>query len=123
MNAKKEITELICTILLVVGCHTTKNNFMNLPDFDKQGHRGCRGLMPENTIPAMLKALDLGVTTLEMDAVITKDKEVVLSHEPFFNHEISTLLPGQFAQSTISETAEKMFNIYQMDYAEVKKID
>jgi glycerophosphoryl diester phosphodiesterase len=30
------------------------------PGFDKQGHRGCRGLMPENTIPAMIKALDLG---------------------------------------------------------------
>ena len=40
--------------------------------FDKQGHRGCRGLMPENTIPAMIRALDLGVTTLEMDVVITK---------------------------------------------------
>ncbi len=40
--------------------------------FDKQGHRGCRGLMPENTIPAMIHALDLGVTTLEMDVVIYK---------------------------------------------------
>ena len=52
--------------------------------FDKQGHRGCRGLMPENTIAAMIKALELGVTTLEMDAVITRDSQVVLSHEPFF---------------------------------------
>jgi len=43
--------------------------------FDYEGHRGCRGLMPENTIPAFLKAIDLGVTTLEMDAVITKDKK------------------------------------------------
>ena len=45
-------------------------------DFDKQGHRGCRGLMPENTIPAMIKAIDLGATTLEMEVVITKDKKV-----------------------------------------------
>ena len=44
-------------------------------NFDKQGHRGCRGLMPENTIAAMRTALDLGVTTLEMDVVITKDKK------------------------------------------------
>ena len=58
--------------------------------FDRQGHRGCRGLMPENTIPAMLKALALGVTTLEMDASISKDKQIFLSHEPFFNHEITT---------------------------------
>jgi glycerophosphoryl diester phosphodiesterase len=43
--------------------------------FDKQGHRGCRGLMPENTIPAMLHALDLNATTLELDVVITKDNQ------------------------------------------------
>ena len=47
-------------------------------NFDLQGHRGCRGLMPENTIPAFLKALDLGVTTLELDVVISKDKQVVV---------------------------------------------
>ena len=52
--------------------------------------------MPENTIPAMLKAIDLGVTTLEMDAVVTKDKKIILSHEPFFNHEITTKPDGNF---------------------------
>jgi len=57
--------------------------------FDKQGHRGCRGDMPENTIPAMLFALDIGVTTLEMDVVFTKDSVAILSHEPFFNHKIT----------------------------------
>src|SRR6187399_1408267 len=119
MNAKKEITELICTILLVVGCHTTKNNFMNLPDFDKEGHRGCRGLMPENTIPAMLKAIDLGVTTLETDACITRDGKVVLSHEPFFNHEISTKPDG----SAVTAQEEHSLNIYEMDYAQVKQFD
>lgn len=87
--------------------------------FDTQGHRGCRGLMPENTIPAMIKALDLGVTTLEMDAVITKDSQVVLSHEPFFNHEISTSPDGL----PISEATEKQHNIFQLDYAQVKGYD
>ena len=87
--------------------------------FDTQGHRGCRGLMPENTIPAMIKALDLGVTTLEMDAVITKDSQVVLSHEPFFNHEISTSPDGL----PISEATEKQHNIFQLDYAQVKRYD
>jgi len=119
MNAKKEITELIFTILLVVGCHTTKNNFMSLPDFDKEGHRGCRGLMPENTIPAMLTAIDLGVTTLEMDAVITKDKRVILSHEPFFNHEITTRRYGQL----VTEQEERSFNIFKMTYAETQRFD
>jgi glycerophosphoryl diester phosphodiesterase len=87
--------------------------------FDKEGHRGCRGLMPENTIPAMLKAIDLGVTTLEMDAVITKDSQVILSHEPFFNHEITTKHDG----TAIPEAAERSYNIYQMSYAETQQYD
>lgn len=87
--------------------------------FDQQGHRGCRALMPENTIPAMLHALDLGVTTLEMDVVITKDNQVILSHEPFFNHEITTRPDG----ITINEKEERSLNIYQMLYDEVKQFD
>jgi glycerophosphoryl diester phosphodiesterase len=87
--------------------------------FDTQGHRGCRGLMPENTIPAMLHALDLNVTTLELDVVITKDKQVVVSHEPFFNHDISTKPDGSF----VTEAEEKSLNIFQMTYDEVKKFD
>jgi glycerophosphoryl diester phosphodiesterase len=86
---------------------------------DKQGHRGCRGLMPENTIPAFLKAIDLGVNTLEMDVVCTQDNQVILSHEPFFNHEITTLPNGEF----VSEEKEKAFNIYKMPYSEVIKYD
>ena len=49
--------------------------------FDLQGNRGCRGLMPENSIPGMLKALEIGVNTLEMDVMISKDKQVFLSYE------------------------------------------
>jgi glycerophosphoryl diester phosphodiesterase len=86
---------------------------------DKQGHRGARGLMPENTWPAMKLALDLGVTTLEMDAVITKDKKVILSHEPFMGHEIATKPDGSY----VTEAEEKSLNIYQMTYEEVKKYD
>jgi glycerophosphoryl diester phosphodiesterase len=87
--------------------------------FDKQGHRGCRGLMPENTIPAMLYALDLGVTTLEMDVVITKDKQVLLSHEPFFNHTIST----NSTPDEITSENEKEWNIFRLSYEEVKRVD
>lgn len=87
--------------------------------FDKQGHRGSRGLMPENTVPAMIRALELGVSTLEMDVVFTKDKKVILSHEPFFNHEISTKPDGQ----PVSVQEAKSLNIYEMDYAEVKTFD
>ncbi|MEO5943055.1 MAG: glycerophosphodiester phosphodiesterase family protein [Ferruginibacter sp.] len=87
--------------------------------FDKEGHRGCRGLMPENTIPAMLKALDLGVTTLEMDISFTKDNQAILSHEPFFNHEITTKPDGTY----IDEKDERSYNIYTMTYDSVKKYD
>src|SRR4028118_203743 len=79
------------------------------PSFDLQGHRGCRGLMPENTIPAFLKALDLGVTTLELDVVISKDQQVVVSHEPFFSSEICKDPEGK----AITKDQEKSRNIYQ----------
>jgi glycerophosphoryl diester phosphodiesterase len=88
-------------------------------NFDKQGHRGCRGLYPENTIPAMLHALDLGVTTLEMDIVFTKDSVAILSHEPFFNHEITTKPGGGF----IEEKEERQFNIFQMTFTETQRYD
>ena len=116
--------------LTMYSCTSTKNNntvnkeVKNTPlggwdAFDKQGHRGCRGLMPENTIPAMLNAIGLGVTTLEMDISISKDKKVFLSHEPFFNHEITTLPNGGF----IAEKNERSFNTYKMNYDSIIKYD
>ena len=87
--------------------------------FDWQGHRGCRGLMPENTIPAMLHAVDLGVTTLEMDVIITRDRQVILSHDPFFNHNITTKADGRYVQ----ESEEKQLNLYQMTYEEISHYD
>lgn len=87
--------------------------------FDIQGHRGCRGLMPENTVAAMIRALDLGVTTLEMDVVISKDKKVVVSHEPWFESEITTKPDGTF----IKPGESMQYNIYQMNYDEIKNYD
>jgi glycerophosphoryl diester phosphodiesterase len=52
---------------------------------DIQGHRGARGLAPENTLPAFARALAIGVTTLELDCAVTKDGVVVVSHDPAFN--------------------------------------
>lgn len=108
-------------LILFTACNAPKN-LADKPiskNFDYQGHRGCRGLMPENTIAAMYTAIDLGVTTLEMDIVFTKDSQLILSHESFFNHEISTLPNGD----TITESAEKGFNIFQMSYERVQQID
>ncbi|MEO8235333.1 MAG: glycerophosphodiester phosphodiesterase [Flavobacterium sp.] len=88
-------------------------------NFDIQGHRGCRGLLPENSIEAMKKAIDIGVTTLEMDVVISKDHQVVVSHDAYLSHEFCFDLKG----SEITESNEKEFNLYQMDYAQIRKYD
>ena len=90
-----------------------------LPKFDVQGHRGARGLKPENTVPSFLAALDLGVTTLEMDVVITKDKQVIVSHEPWMSFEICLDING----NPFKEKDEKKFNIFQMTYEQVKLFD
>lgn len=114
---------IISVAILLFACASTKNiqssSTMDLPGFDKEGHRGCRGLMPENTIPAMLHALDLGVTTLEMDVCITKDKKVIVSHDPYFNHEITTKADGTF----INEKEEKNYRLYDMTYPETQQYD
>ena len=123
----KKLSYLSATILLFAACNaskkvTTENDIYKKPlsiNFDFQGHRGCRGLMPENSIPAMLKAIDLGVTTLEMDVVFTKDNVAILSHEPFFNNEITTKPDGKYVD--IAE--EKSLNIYKMTFAQTQKFD
>jgi len=88
-------------------------------DIDVQGHRGCRGLMPENTIPAFLKALDLGVNTLEMDAVVSAEEEIIISHEPFMSHEIALQPNG----SEILELDQLNHNIYKLTYNQIKLYD
>jgi len=83
------------------------------------GHRGCRGLLPENTLVAFQKALDLRVDTLEMDVCISKDLQVVVSHEPWFNHEISTQPDGK----EITAENEHAFKLFHMPYADIKTFD
>lgn len=89
------------------------------PKFDVQGHRGARGLKPENTIPAFLEALNLGVTTLEMDVVVSKDKQVVVSHEPWMSASICLDSTG----NTYTEKDEKKYNIYQLPYSVIAQFD
>jgi glycerophosphoryl diester phosphodiesterase len=110
---------IILGLTICFSCGNLSKSTKGMHAFDKQGHRGCRGLMPENTIPAFLKAVDLGVNTLEMDLVITNDNQVLLSHDPFFNHEITTLPNGEF----VLEANEKELNIYKMPYSDVIKYD
>jgi glycerophosphoryl diester phosphodiesterase len=86
---------------------------------DTQGHRGCRGLLPENSLPAFEKAINLGVSTLELDLAISKDHQLVVSHEPFMNHEIALDPQG----SEIAEIDEKNHNLYSMNYDSIRLYD
>jgi glycerophosphoryl diester phosphodiesterase len=85
----------------------------------KQGHRGCRGLMPENTIAAMKKALDLGVDVLEVDVVVSKDNQVVVSHDPY----LSALITLKPSGDSISKEEQKKLVLYSMPYSEIRKYD
>jgi glycerophosphoryl diester phosphodiesterase len=88
-------------------------------DFDWQGHRGCRGLLPENSIPAFLKALELGVTTLELDLAVSRDSQLIVSHEPWLNDEICMKSDG----SAVSKEEAESLLIWKMTAAEVQQCD
>lgn len=87
--------------------------------FEIQGHRGCRGLLPENTIEAFINALSYGVNTLELDVCISKDHQVVVSHEPFINSLFCSFPNGR----PVMKNDEKQLNLYKMNYAEIKSFD
>jgi len=66
--------------------------------FDLQGHRGARGLMPENTLPAFAGALTIGVSTLELDVGVTADGHVVVSHDPALNPNLTRTADGAWVE-------------------------
>jgi glycerophosphoryl diester phosphodiesterase len=68
--------------------------------FDLQGHRGTRGLAPENTLPAFEKALRIGVDTLELDVGMTADQVLVISHDRYLNPLIVRDAQGQWLAGT-----------------------
>ena len=96
--------------------HRAMNNF---PNFDLQGHRGARGLLPENTIPSLLIALDYPITTLEFDVVVSADSQIVLSHEPWFHHHISTDPDG----NAVTPEEAPNHNMFRMTYEEITRFD
>tara|TARA_B100000965_G_scaffold108094_1_gene89344 strand:- start:3304 stop:4182 length:879 start_codon:yes stop_codon:yes gene_type:complete len=104
-------TNFILFLLTVLSCNTVK-------EFDLQGHRGYRGLYPENSTIGFLKSLDVGVNTIELDVVISKDKHVVVSHEPWISKNICI---DQNGNRIIND--KENFNIYSMEYNEIKKFD
>jgi glycerophosphoryl diester phosphodiesterase len=84
-----------------------------------QGHRGCRGLYPENSIPAFAHALEMGVQVLEMDVCLSADGQVVVSHEPYMN----SLYASHPSGDPVLKSEEASLNLYRMSYAEIKTYD
>lgn len=105
-------------VLLIFQSYSKPDN-MQSTHIDIQGHRGARGLMPENTIPAFLKAVALGTTTLELDLAVTKDGQLLVSHEPFMNS-LTCLDPDG---NEIAKEEELNHNIYQMSLEQIKSYD
>ena len=66
---------LLIAMMMMMGCAEpqTEKIARAAADLDIQGHRGARGLAPENTVPSFLLALDYGVTTLELDVAVSAD--------------------------------------------------
>jgi glycerophosphoryl diester phosphodiesterase len=83
---------------------------------DVQAHRGGMALLPENTIPAMLNAIKLGVKTLELDVVISKDGKVVVSHDPYMWAAFMSRPDG----TEITKEEEKGLSLFQMPYDSIR---
>lgn len=89
------------------------------PALEIHGHRGARGLLPENTIPGFILAIREGSDVLEMDLCISKDDQVIVSHEPWMSHEICTHADGQ----EIAAESERDLNLRQMTLEEIQTYD
>jgi len=112
------LTLLFCLLLSALADKAAATDVANQA-IDLQGHRGARGLLPENTIPGFQRALELGVTTLEMDVVINSEGHVVLSHEPWMSAKICAHPDGR----KVTEKEEKNLRIYAMSDEQVAGYD
>lgn len=92
---------------------------LKAPAIEVQGHRGDRGNFPENSIPAFISAVKKGVDVIELDVVISKDRKVVVSHEPFMHSLYMLTAEGE----SISEDKQEKFNLYKMTYDSIRKFD
>ena len=95
--------------------HTTK---MKHGYIDVQAHRGGAGLMPENTLTAMANAISLGVNTLELDLHVSRDSQVVVSHDSYFHSRYATRPDG-----TLIQKGEPHEYLWTMPYDSIARYD
>lgn len=99
------------------ACKTASKATRGPSTFFKVGHRGTRGLMPENTIPAMEKGIMVGANTVELDVHVSKDGQILVYHDESFNPDYTSMPDG----SDIPKEERKKYTFYQMDYADIRK--
>jgi glycerophosphoryl diester phosphodiesterase len=121
MNVKITHLFMIWSALAFWACKATEKKPLPTPaGFDWQGHRGCRGILPENSVPAFLKALEYPeVTTLELDLAVSKDNKLIVSHEPWFNSAICTTPNGD----SLSEKDGAKILLYQLSAEQIRGYD
>ena len=112
--ARIDLIAAICIVATSSACMPNKNLHP-----DVHGHRGARGLLPENSIPAFIKAVDSGCDYLELDIVISGDGQLIVSHEPWMDHGICLMPEG----GSITVENEKSLNIYRMTVTEIQQYD
>lgn len=100
---------------LLIPMNPLPNAVLHRPQV--HGHRGCRGLFPENTLPAFLHALQLGVDVLELDVVISADQQVVVAHEPWLSARLGLSPTGQ----RIDPRHERDYNLYRLPYEIIRQ--
>lgn len=103
----KSAFSVLFLLLILLSCSEKEKQ-----PIDIQGHRGARGLYPENSIEGFLRAIDMGVTTLEMDVVMSGDSQLVVSHEAVMNPAICNC-------GTITDT----INLFKIPYDSIKQFD
>ncbi len=92
----KKIIYLPLLVFLGVLLSPLLSESSQLASFDIEAHRGGRDRRPENTLAAFRYAIGLGVTTLELDTAVTRDRVVVVSHNPKLNYAITRDEMGKF---------------------------
>ncbi len=87
--------------------------------FNLHGHRGARGLLPENTLPAYEAALGIGVSTLELDVGISSDGVVVVSHDRALNPEITRDAQGRWLATPVLVNALTWAQLQDFDVGRI----
>jgi glycerophosphoryl diester phosphodiesterase len=117
---------LLCLIIAGTSCKSIiedkkekRENIASSVKIEVQGHRGERGYFPENSLPGFISSVNKGADVLELDVVISKDKKVVVSHEPF----MSSLYMLTSEGDSIPKESEQSYNFYNMTYDSIKQFD